>query len=139
MRDAGGEEFDAVTVAHFRNLRDNGAFVLSWEAHGLCYGIPKSVNEVLVESKDAIVNLSRGVVREAERVFPTVEVIHLAASPEVLAERLPARGREPAEEIDKRLSREASSEPKGVKPVNNDRPLGLTLDEISARYFAMSG
>ena len=40
---------------------------------------------------------------QAARLLAPLEVIHLTAAPEVLAERLSARGREDAEAIDARL------------------------------------
>ena len=39
----GGEAFDGVSERAFRKAEDDGAFILSWHAHGWHYGIPQSV------------------------------------------------------------------------------------------------
>ncbi len=37
---AGGEDHESVTAERFREMQAAGAFLLSWNAHGLAYGIP---------------------------------------------------------------------------------------------------
>ena len=39
-----GEDHDPVTEEQFALARDDGAFALCWQAHGLRYGIPGSVD-----------------------------------------------------------------------------------------------
>lgn len=135
--DSGGEDFFGVDRAEFERRKSAGEFALSWGAHDLQYGIPRDVSEVLAAGQDALVNLSRGVLQEADDVFPKVKTIWLTAAPEVLAKRLAGRGRETAEAIAKRLSREGADLPEGldITQVRNDRPLEDTLAEIEALYF----
>ena len=44
--EAGGEPFEGVTEAEFRQRQTRGDFLFAWAAHGLSYGIPASVREV---------------------------------------------------------------------------------------------
>lgn len=137
---AGGEVFQAATPQEFVQLRDAGAFVLSWGAHDLHYGIPTAVQTVLADERDAVVNLSRGVLPRAQDIFANLNVIALTAAPDVLADRLAARRRETAQDIAKRLAREVAALPPGLNltHVRNDRPLSDTLAEIEAIYFPVS-
>ena len=104
---AGGEPFEGVSAEEFARRAASGAFALHWQAHGLRYGIPAALRDVLAEGRDVLVNLSRAVLPEAARAFPGLTVIHVTARPEVLARRLTARGRESADEIARRLARPA--------------------------------
>lgn len=137
---AGGEEFHDVSHAQFARMRDQGDFVLSWGAHDLHYGVPVTVLDVLAGGQDAIVNLSRGVLREASSKFDNLWVIALSAPPEVLAQRLATRGRESPQIIARRLARRTPTHYDGVTvtEIRNDRPLNETLSEIEARFFQVS-
>lgn len=121
-----GERFDSVSEAAFERMRRDGAFCLHWQAHGLRYGIPAEVESRVLRGRDAIANLSRGVLPEAALLFPRLHVLHLVASPEVLARRLGARGREGEEAMAARLARAEAPLPEGDWPVvtiHNDGPL----------------
>ena len=52
-----------------------------------------------------VVNVSRGVIADAAERFPA-RVVEITASPEILAQRLGARGRETADDIARRLARD---------------------------------
>lgn len=82
-----------------------GGFALHWNAHGLRYGIPAAIDADLEEGRDVIFNGSRAVLPLAHKVYPTLAILHVTATPATLAGRLAARGRESAEEIEKRLAR----------------------------------
>jgi ribose 1,5-bisphosphokinase len=93
--DAAGEPCDAATPEEFRRREAAGEFLLSWEAHGLCYGIPATVAGRLAGGQDCLVNLSRAVLAEAAAKVPELVVLSITAAPEVLAQRLAgARPRE---------------------------------------------
>ena len=82
-----------------------------------------------------LVNLSRAVLAEAEALFEGFATLNLIASPDVLAARLRARGRETEEEIARRLSRSGFALPQGLKRVveiRNDGPLDATVSAILA-------
>jgi ribose 1,5-bisphosphokinase len=125
-----GERFDSVGAEEFERMRRDGAFCLHWEAHGLRYGIPAAVEAQVACGRDAVANLSRGALPEAAMAFPRMVVLHLTASPEVLAERLKDRGREDAEGIGERLGRAELPLPAGpwrAETIRNDGPLEDTL------------
>lgn len=129
--DAGGEDFDGVSEEEFLRLRDAGAFALWWQAHGLYYGIPASINAALNEGRVVVFNGSRGVLAEATRKYPQLQTLLITASPEVLAHRLAARGRESEADIAARLRRAAFALPEGlnVTEIRND---GALEDAVAA-------
>lgn len=135
--DAGGEIHEAVTEESFVSRVESGAIALWWRAHGLGYGIPASVVDALANGRHVIVNVSRAVVDEARARFSPIRVLFVTATPEVLAERLAARGRESAEEITLRLSRVPYAPPTGpdVTDIRNDGAMEAgveaTLDALA--------
>jgi ribose 1,5-bisphosphokinase len=106
--EAGGEDHEPVSDAEFatRNL------VLSWEAHGLRYGIPADIGDDVAGGVVVVANVSRSIIAQAAAMFPT-RVIEVTAPAEVLAARLAARGRETAADIAARLARLVSW-PEGI-------------------------
>lgn len=129
---AGAEDHLPLSEAEFGVARDAGAFTLHWQAHGLHYGIPNSIQADLLAGRVVIANLSRSVLAEAHRRF-RLRVINVTAPPAVLAARLAGRGRETAEEIAARLARTAPL-PEGLDVVDvvNDS----TPEEGAARLLA---
>ena len=109
--DAGGEDFDGVTPADFSLRHAGGDFALTWQAHGLSYGIPK---DQITGPGTVLFNGSRAALPLAARVLPGLRVILVTAPDIVLAARLSARGRESADDIRSRLSRAAFEMPQGI-------------------------
>lgn len=131
--DAGGEVFDSVTDAEFETRRAAGAFALDWCAHGVCYGIPAGIHDRLDGNRDLLVNLSRGVLIEAQEKFSKFIALHLTARNEVLSRRLAARGREDEKQIVARLARADHALPDGVVNVGhiiNEGPLEHTVTRL---------
>jgi len=138
--DAGGEAFDGVTEAEFHRRTAADDFALHWPAHGLHYGIPRSVDQVLAQGNDVLANLSRAVLLEAQARFVRFEVINLTATHDVLAARLAGRGRETPEQISARLDRAAPPLPTGihVHDIDNSRALEQTVQDIRERLYPVS-
>lgn len=133
----GGEPFEGVSEAEFAARRAAGAFVLDWQAHGLCYGIPRG----WPAGRDVLVNLSRAVLGQAGAAFgPGFMVLELTAAPEVLAARLAARGREDAASIAARLARQVTV-PEGlaVLRLDNSGALDATVAAARAALYPDSG
>ncbi|MBF9036534.1 phosphonate metabolism protein/1,5-bisphosphokinase (PRPP-forming) PhnN [Rhodobacterales bacterium HKCCE2091] len=127
--EAGGEPCDCVTEEVFAARRARGDFALSWGAHGLFYGIPTSGLDPVARGRDVLVNLSRSVLSDAARFAP-LHVLWVSATPEVLAERLAARGRESTAEIARRIARPSPPRPEGIAitDIDNSGPLDAAAD-----------
>ena len=105
--EARGEAAQAVSVDRFGEMQAQGAFALSWYANGLHYGIPNEIDQWLADGHDVLINGSRGHLPQARARYPDLMVVLLSVDQAVLRQRLLARGRESAEEIEARLARNA--------------------------------
>ena len=101
-----GEDHDTLTEPDFIKAHHDGAFLLAWQAHGLHYGLPASLHDDLRLDRTVIANVSRSVIPDAEKLDADLTVLNVTAAPEVLAQRIAARGRESLAEIKLRLKRE---------------------------------
>ena len=135
--DAGGEAFDGVDATEFAVREVAGEFALHWPAHGMMYAIPKAVDGDLAAGKDVLANLSRAALPEAMARFERVEVILLTTNRAALAARLAARGRESAQEIEKRLDRADFAMPEGIAHhvIDNSAALEQTVKTVLARLY----
>ncbi|SEP68996.1 ribose 1,5-bisphosphokinase [Pseudomonas sp. NFACC02] len=105
--EARGEAAQAVSVEQFNQLQTQGAFALTWFANGLHYGIPQEIDQWLADGHDVLINGSRGHLPQARERYPDLLVVLLSVDQAVLRQRLLARGRESADEIEERLTRNA--------------------------------
>ncbi|WP_420170600.1 phosphonate metabolism protein/1,5-bisphosphokinase (PRPP-forming) PhnN [Pseudomonas alloputida] len=105
--EAKGEAAQGVTPEQFDTLRAQGAFAMHWRANGLDYGIPRQVDQWLAAGRAVLVNGSRAYLPEARQRYPDMLAVLVEVKPEVLRQRLLARGRESAEEVEQRLARSA--------------------------------
>lgn len=132
--ETGGEPYEGVSEAEFAARAGQGGLALTWQAHGLRYGIPASAVAAIAEGRDVIFNGSRAMLAEAWEVFPNLTVILVTAPTGVLAERLARRGRETPVEIAARLARQLYEVPPGipVRVVEN----GGSLEAAAAAFLA---
>ena len=87
-------------------------FAFQWEAHGLRYGIPRSIIDDIRAGRTVIMNASRTIIDSARRSYANVRVIAVTAPADVLAQRVAARGRASDGRIEDRLRRAiVSAEP----------------------------
>lgn len=91
----------------FAAAEAEGAFCLSWRAHGLSYGLPAELEARLSQGEDIVANVSRRVLGAAAGRFRRLAVVEITASRAVLVERIASRGREAPAEIAARLDRAA--------------------------------
>lgn len=137
----GGEDYEATTPEEFARAREARAFCVSWQAHDLHYAIPAQVLADVRAGAICLANFSRAALAEANTLFEQMVVLHITASPEVLAKRLTERGRETPEQIAKRLAQAARPLPEGlnVVEIRNDGPLADTINEAQAALRAAIG
>lgn len=96
-----------VDHAAFTLLCKNNFFISHWNAHGNLYGIPRTGLPDKNENTLAIISISRQNVGDFERCFERVTTLGIKVDPDILRNRLRARGREDDKSIEKRLQRTA--------------------------------
>jgi ribose 1,5-bisphosphokinase len=124
------EANEHVSREAFQQARGNGEFALAWEAHGHCYALSRAIDDDIRASRTVVANVSRTLIGEMRRAYANVTVVLITAPPEILVERLAARGRSSDGEIAQRLSRGNDSASFGAAP-------DMTITNIgSAEYHA---
>jgi phosphonate metabolism protein PhnN/1,5-bisphosphokinase (PRPP-forming) len=124
--EAGGEAHEALSDVQWQAACDANAFAVHWCANGLAYGVRRRELDALAAGI-VLLNGSRAALPAIRARAPQCRVIHITASPAVLAQRLQARGREDAQAIQRRLTRTA--------PVQADFTLsndGSVADSVAA-------
>jgi ribose 1,5-bisphosphokinase len=99
------EDHDSLSKEAFDRALAEGAFALSWQAHGLKYGIPASADADIRAGRTVVCNASRTVIAAAREQYAHVTVVLITAPPEVLATRLAQRSRATDGSPSARLSR----------------------------------
>jgi phosphonate metabolism protein PhnN/1,5-bisphosphokinase (PRPP-forming) len=127
----GAEQHIALSPAEFAEVRGAGRLMLHWHAHGFDYGLPGELAAVLDIGASVVANVSRGVIAEARERLAPVLAVAIAASPDVLAARLTARGREDEAAIDMRLRRaDAWPADQADLTITNDGPLASAVERF---------
>ena len=136
----GGEPFLGVDRAGFNARLAAGEFALTWDAHGLSYGIPHAEFAPLTQGRDVVFNGSRAALPAAQAVFPGLIVLRISAPSRVLAERLAARGRETQAEIEARLCRASYDVPQGLPVIDvvNDASPETGIQRLLAALHAVN-
>ncbi|MDB5989160.1 MAG: phosphonate metabolism protein/1,5-bisphosphokinase (PRPP-forming) PhnN [Herbaspirillum sp.] len=122
---APGEDHLAMDAAQFAAAEAAGSFLITWQAHGLHYGLPGTLLSALKSGKHVIANGSRAMVCALAGRVPRLVVIEVTAPPEVLAARIKGRGRETEDEIKQRLTRQVDALPADIETLRvvNDSDL----------------
>ena len=121
------EDHDTLSFEEFAKVKQAGAFALSWEAHGLCYGLPTSLDHAVANGQHAILNVSRSIIPLVRQRYKNVRVIFICARDEVLAKRLASRGRD--SDIAERLAQSSRAD----KQVHADIVIDNSDDLASAQ------
>ncbi|EJN03909.1 phosphonate metabolism protein/1,5-bisphosphokinase (PRPP-forming) PhnN [Phyllobacterium sp. YR531] len=126
------EDHDTLSREEFAIALQSGAFAHQWQAHGLCYGLPVSIHDEIRRGAVAIANVSRGIIPALRATYGQFVVVHITASHEVLAQRLAARGRESAKEIEYRLLRAGTNpcDPSDAIMIDNSGHMSRAGDEF---------
>ena len=130
--DRASEDHDSLGEAEFATLEQSGGFALAWNAHGLRYGLPASIDADITAGRVVIANVSRQIIAQIEARYARTAVIALSASPEIIARRLAARGREDAAAISQRLARTVDTIAVGrfIVHIDNSGPLVLAGERL---------
>ena len=134
-----GENHVALTEAEFDARLASGLFAMHWGSHELRYGIGREINLWLAKGCNVVMNGSREYLPEARRLYPALIAVLVTVSPETLAERLRARGRETEEQIVRRIERAKQfSRPGGhLEVIENDAELHVAGEHFVNLFSAV--
>jgi ribose 1,5-bisphosphokinase len=123
----GGENSEFIAEEAFHRRVNEGQLALHWQAHGLFYGLPASINGWLAEGRVVIANGSRSALSDASSKYARLKIVNIVAAPELLAARLARRGREGGDAVSRRLLRGREFDLKGpdVEEIDNSGPPGI--------------
>ena len=102
---AGCENHIELTEAEFDARLAGGLFAMHWASHGLRYGIGKEINLWLAKELTVVLNGSRAYLGGAAAIYPELFPVHIDVAPEILRQRLLARGRETPVQVEQRIER----------------------------------
>lgn len=136
-----GEDHDAADEAGFEALTRAGAFLITWQAHGLHYGLSAELVRTLNAGCHVIANVSRSVVGELAGRVARLAVLEVEAPRGVLEARIAARGREQGEAVRQRVSRQRPTYPAQISRVvvHNDLDLGIGCARMLAALRGQTG
>ncbi|OGI43965.1 MAG: phosphonate metabolism protein/1,5-bisphosphokinase (PRPP-forming) PhnN [Candidatus Muproteobacteria bacterium RBG_16_64_11] len=123
---AGGENHVALTEAEFDARLAAGLFAMHWASHGWRYGIGNEINLWLARGLTVVLNGSREYLGGAAAIYPGLTPVLIEVPPEILRQRLLARGRETPERVAQRIERASTfADPHhpGATRIRNDTDL----------------
>lgn len=136
---ATGPESVSVSLDEFERLESGGKLAMAWRANGLAYGFMCDINNRLMQGCDVLINGSRAYLPEAQRRYGDVLPVLLSVEPELLRQRLLARGRESAGQIQMRMERNAQfagldalGNGRTVKVIDNSGDAELAIQALHA-------
>ncbi|ETA06597.1 phosphonate metabolism protein/1,5-bisphosphokinase (PRPP-forming) PhnN [Gordonia alkanivorans] len=100
-----GEDHLPVSEIEFDSACARGEFAVHWGAHGLRYGIPVEIDDMVTSGRPVVVNVSRSVLDELAQRYERLVVVRVEVSDAVRLRRLQARGRESTDDVAARLRR----------------------------------
>ena len=103
--DMRSEDHDTLAPEEFTAAAASGTFAMVWQAHGLNYALPASIDADIAAGRIIIANISRQTIDELAARYENFVLVVVSAHRDVIAERLKARGRETDAEIVARLER----------------------------------
>lgn len=107
------EDHDSLPVETFMAAERAGRFCVTWQAHGLFYGLPAALAGAYEGGATIVSNVSRAALGHIAARFSALHVIEITASRDILRRRLLSRGRETSAEVEDRLDRIAGPFPNG--------------------------
>lgn len=119
------EDHTPISRAAFREAEAAGAFAFAWQAHGLSYGIPNEIDQMVGDGRIVVLNVSRAIVSLLRERYANLTIAVVSVDAQYLAQRLSDRNRETPEEIALRIARIRREKPTGrdVVEIDNNGPL----------------
>ena len=99
------ENHISVSQSGFDEAIRSGAFALWWQAHGLKYGLPISIDTDIASGRTVVCNASRGVVESSRSRYRYVTSVLVTARADLLAARLKGRSRDSDDLLAERMER----------------------------------
>lgn len=135
------EDCESLSRREWERRRAAGRCFLSWEAHGIAYAIPDAVRDDLANGRCVVANLSRRALPDLARLCARPVAVVITATPETLAERLRARGREDEGDRRVRLAREPRPVPASMArtEIRNDETFDQATNAFLAALLEVAG
>jgi ribose 1,5-bisphosphokinase len=99
------EDHDTASPEEFDGGLAAGRFAVCWNAHGLRYALPVSMDSDIGAGRCVICNVSRTIIPELRKRYVRVLTILVTAPLDILTARLAARGRGTDGSLAERLAR----------------------------------
>lgn len=129
---AGYEDHEAMSPPDFARAAAAGRFSLLWQAHGLSYALPASIDAELRANRIVIANISRQLIDQLQARYANVALVVVSAHRDLIARRLALRGRETPQAIAARLGRITVDDTvrHGAIRIENSGPLELAGNRL---------
>lgn len=118
------EDHDSATPDAFDRLLSSGGLALWWDAHGLKYGLPHSIDDDIRAGCCVVCNVSRMVIPALRHRYALVVAVLITAPPDILAARLAARARTTDGSLPERMARSSK--------VSEDFKADIVIDNIGS-------
>lgn len=130
----GHENYVSLSAGEFALRQEKGLFKFAWQAHGLSYGIGIEIDLWREAGLAVVVSGSRQHFTDLGADALAIVPILIEAPAEILRQRLLARGRESAAEIDERLARGAGPEidHPALRRIDNGGALAVAGEQLVA-------
>lgn len=90
------EDHETASEEDFLAMQNAAQFIVSWQAHGLSYGLHRRLQDNVNDGSIVVCNVSRSIVADARQRLGRVAVVLITAPDDLLAARITARGRDKA-------------------------------------------
>ncbi len=127
------EDHLGVSNSAFDDARRSDAFALWWQAHGLKYALPISIDTDIRSGRTVVCNASRGVVGDARMRYRHVMCALITARVDLLAARLEGRSRNSDGSLKDRIERNAMfTQFSADVVIDNSGALGEAIHELTS-------
>jgi ribose 1,5-bisphosphokinase len=132
------EDHLTISEGDFARAVSHGDFAFWWEAHGLKYALPASIDDDIRAGHRVVCNVSRGIVAALRLRYARLLVVLVTAPADVLADRLATRSRASDGDLAQRLGRGAPA-PAEFAPDHVIENVGDIADGVTRLVAAITG